>query len=190
MCCGSFPFALLASLFVESFKDSFTQTLLQLEEELDSGKVHAKILREVSYPEDSTEIVFGEEADVGLCPRGADQPSLFIDSKRSRMDGHQLRRHADHVDGARGVNASSAAPEHPRILEPYQYHCQVPSEKGGKGSSRLLHVSAVRKVHDHRVAAAEQRVPEALPVAVMEDSIPPVAPCVLWNHHHIDRHLS
>jgi len=106
------------------------------------------------------------------------------------MDGHQLRRHADHVDGARGINSSSAAPEHLRILEPYQYHCQLPSAKGGKGRLRLLHVPAVRKVHDHRVAAAEQGVPEALPVAVMEDSIPPVAPRVLWNHHHIDRHLA
>jgi hypothetical protein len=67
MCCGSLSFALLVSFFVESFKDSFTETLLQLKEELDPGKVHAKILREVSYPEDSAEIVFGEEADVGLC---------------------------------------------------------------------------------------------------------------------------
>ena len=102
------------------------------------------------------------------------------------MDGHQLRRHADHVDGARGVNSSSAAPEHDRILEPCQYHCQLPSAKGGKGRSRLLHVPAVRKVHDHRVATAEQGVPEALPVAVVEDSIPPVAPRVFRNHHHID----
>jgi hypothetical protein len=56
MCCGSL-----------SFKNSFTETLFQLKEELDPGKVHAKILREVSYPEDSAEIVFGEEADIGLC---------------------------------------------------------------------------------------------------------------------------
>ena len=59
---------MLVPFFVESFKDSFTETLLQLKEELDPGKVHAKILREVSYPEDSAEIVFGEEADVALCP--------------------------------------------------------------------------------------------------------------------------
>ena len=59
---------MLVSFFVESFKDSFTETLFQLKEELDPGKVHAKILREVSYPEDSAEIVFGEEADVALCP--------------------------------------------------------------------------------------------------------------------------
>ena len=68
MCCGSLSFALLVSFFVESFKDSFTEALLQLEEELDPGEVHAKILREVSYPEDSAEIVLGEEADVRLRP--------------------------------------------------------------------------------------------------------------------------
>jgi hypothetical protein len=67
MCCGSLSFALLVPLFIKSLKDSFTETLLQLEEELDPGKVHAKILREVSYPEDSAEIVFGEEADIALC---------------------------------------------------------------------------------------------------------------------------
>ena len=68
MCCGSFPFALPVSFLVESFEDSFTESLFQLEEELDPGKIHSKILRQMSYPEDSTEIVFGEEADVGLCP--------------------------------------------------------------------------------------------------------------------------
>ena len=68
MCCGSLSLALPVSFFIESLKDSFTEPLLQLEEELDPGKVHAEILREVSYPEDSAEIVFGEEADIGLCP--------------------------------------------------------------------------------------------------------------------------
>lgn len=106
------------------------------------------------------------------------------------MDGHQLRRHADHVDGARGVDASSAAPEHPRILEPYQYHCQLPYNQGGRVLRRLLHVAAVWEVDDHRVAAAEQRIPEALPVAVVEDSIPPVTTGVLGDHHHIDRQFA
>lgn len=67
MCCGSLSLALPVPLFIKSLKDSLTETLLQLEEELDPGKVHAKILREVSYPEDSAEIVFGEEADIGFC---------------------------------------------------------------------------------------------------------------------------
>lgn len=68
MCCGSLSFTLLVPLFVESFEDSFSETLFQLEEELDPGKVYAEILREVPYPEDSAQVVFGEEADVGLCP--------------------------------------------------------------------------------------------------------------------------
>jgi hypothetical protein len=53
MCCGSLSLALPVPLFIKSLKDSLTETLLQLEEELDPGKVHTKILREVSYPEDS-----------------------------------------------------------------------------------------------------------------------------------------
>ena len=67
MCCRSFSLALLASFFIESLEDSFTEPLLQLKEELDPGEVHTEILREVSYPEDSAQIVFGEEADVALC---------------------------------------------------------------------------------------------------------------------------
>ena len=54
---------------------------------------------------------------------------------------------------------------------------------------RLFEVAAVRNVEDHRVAAPEQRLAKALPVAVMQDAIPPVSTSVLGNKHHVDAAL-
>ena len=68
MCCRSVAFTLFVSFLIKPFEDSLAEALLKLEEELDPGKVHAEILCQVPYPEDSAEIVFGEEADVRLCP--------------------------------------------------------------------------------------------------------------------------
>ena len=56
--------------------------------------------------------------------------------------------------------------------------------------TRLCHAgAAVRNVEDHRIAAAEQRLAQALPVAVVQDAIPPVPAGVLRNHHHVDAAL-
>ena len=67
---------------------------------------------------------------------------------------------------------------------------RVLSTKEEGWSGRLLHVAAVREVNDHGVAAAKERIPEALPVAVMQDAVPPVAAGVLGDHHHVDWELS
>jgi hypothetical protein len=52
------------TLFVQSFQNSFPEPLLEFKEELDPGEVDPKVLGEVTYPEDSPQIVLREEADV------------------------------------------------------------------------------------------------------------------------------
>jgi hypothetical protein len=68
------------TLFVQSLQDPFTESLLKFEEELDPCQVHAKVLGEVAYPEDSPQIVLREEADVRLGAGGADQALLLVDA--------------------------------------------------------------------------------------------------------------
>ena len=52
------------TLFVQSLQDSFAESLLEFEEELDPGEVDPKVLGEVAYPEDPPKVVLREEADV------------------------------------------------------------------------------------------------------------------------------
>jgi hypothetical protein len=67
------------TLFVQSFQNSFPEPLLEFEEELDSGEVDPKVLGEVTYPEDSPQIVLREEADVRFGPGGTDEALLLVD---------------------------------------------------------------------------------------------------------------
>jgi hypothetical protein len=68
------------TLFVQSFQNSFPEPLLEFEEKLDPGEVDPKVLGEVTYPEDSPQIVLREEADVRFGPGGADEALLLVDS--------------------------------------------------------------------------------------------------------------
>lgn len=123
------------------------------------------------------------------------------------MGRNDIGGHADHVDRPRWIDAGTPALQHPDRLQPYQCHCQesYPQSRrprdgdapvrgrvasGVSGALKdLLEVAAVRNVEDHRVASAEQRLAKALPVAVMQDAIPPVSTGVLGDQHYVDAAL-
>jgi len=186
------------TLFVQSLQDPFPEPLLKFEEELDAGEIDPKVLRQVAYPEDPPQVVLREEADVRFGAGGADQTLVFVDAQGAGVNRDDVGCHADHVDRPCWIDPCTPTLQHPDRLQPYQYHCQESypqnGSHGGKGAlawgvmcggrwggSYLLEVAAVRNVEDHRVASAEQRLAKALPVAVVQDAIPPVTAGVLRN---------
>src|SRR4051794_30063617 len=83
---------------VEPFEDAGTQSFLELEEDAYPCQVHAQVLGQVPNPEDSTNVVFGIQTDVGPRPRGAEQAFSLVDPERPGMNPNELRGHADDVD--------------------------------------------------------------------------------------------
>ena len=60
---------------VQRFEDAPTEFLLELEEDLDAGKIDPAVAGEVADPEDPPDVVLGIEADVRGGPRGCEEAS-------------------------------------------------------------------------------------------------------------------
>ena len=99
-CRGGFGGLLGRAFVVEAFQDAGPEPILQLEQHAHPGQVHAEVLGQVADPQDPTEVFLGVEPDVRRRPRRTDQALFLVDPQRARMDGHDARRHADHVDGS------------------------------------------------------------------------------------------
>jgi hypothetical protein len=87
----------------ESFQESCAQSLLEFEEQLYAGKVHASLLSKAPYPQNAPDIVLRVEPDIGRGSRGGQQSLVFVDSQGARVSLNQARRHAYHKAGAPGV---------------------------------------------------------------------------------------
>src|SRR6188472_3177666 len=88
---------------VQLLQDAHPQSLLELEQDTDPREIDPQVLGQVPDPGDSTDVILGVETDVGGCPGGAHEALDLVDAKGAGMDPHQLRSHADDIDGSARV---------------------------------------------------------------------------------------
>ena len=97
-------FRVTRPLGVERLEDPGPETLLELEQDADTGEVHASLTGEMTDPQDPPDVVLAVQADVGRRPRRAEQTLVLVDPQRARMCADDARRDADHVNGTSGVS--------------------------------------------------------------------------------------